>query len=90
VLVKVGTTLHMHGDVEVWVGNHSRRYSGFNLLPAMPGRKQMFVAFSDVHLSMSFATNAKNREEAEREFTDEFELLASSRDDLNYVVNTGA
>lgn len=89
VLVRKGTTLHMHGDVEVWLGDHSRRYSGFNMLPAMPGRKQMFVAFSDVHLSMSFRTDAKTREEAEREFTDEYELLASNRDDLNYVVNTG-
>lgn len=89
-LVKVATTLHMHGDVEIWLGNHSRRYTGFNMLPAMPGRKQMFVAFSDVHLSMSFRTDAKTRKEAERAFTDEYELLASNRDDLNYVVNTGA
>lgn len=89
VLVKIPTLLIIQGDAVVYVGGGAIRITGYAVLPADAGRKQAFIAKSDVHLTMIFPTNAKTVEAAEREFTDEYELLASHRDDLNEIVVTG-
>lgn len=90
-LVKIPTVLTIHGDVVVTIGDRVRRLTGFNVIPAAANRKQVFRAFSDTHITMAFPTDAKTVEEAEREFTDQHELLNSRRPDaVNNVVNTGA
>lgn len=89
-LIKVPTTLTMHGTALVYIGSSvPLELSGYNVLQASAGRKQVFVTETDVCLTMSFRTDARTVEEAEREFTDEADFLASRRDGLNYVMITG-
>lgn len=76
-LIKVPTTLTICGDVTVFIGNDAVELSGYNVIPASAGRKQAFVAHSDVHMTMAFATRASTVREAEDEFTDEAHLLLS-------------
>lgn len=80
VLVKIDTVLIVEGDVSVYLGGAPLRLTGYNVLMAEANRKQAFVAISDVHLTMMFKTNAKTVTEAEREFTDEVDLLLSRRE----------
>lgn len=87
-LLKVATMLILSGDAVVFLGDNSLRFTGYHVLPASAGRKQVIVAVADTYLTMMFATKAKTVEEAEHEFTDEFDLLVSHRDD-NTIVITG-
>jgi hypothetical protein len=82
--IKRATTLVVHGDVETNIG----RITGHAVLPASAHRKQMFIAYSDTWLTMSFPTLAQTVEQAEEEFTDEAHLLFS-RYNQNIVVITG-
>ena len=76
-LIKIATTLVIHGDCFVWFGGgKSQRITGYAVLPAQAGRKQAFRAVSDTHITMMFPTQAKTVPEAEREFTDEADRLA--------------
>lgn len=77
--IKIPTTLIAHGDCFVYVGDKTLRLTGYNIIPASAGRKQAFVAVSDTWLSMIFATAAKTIEQAEREFTDEADMLFSRK-----------
>jgi hypothetical protein len=87
-LIKVPTTLVIDGDATVFNGREIR-WTGRNVVPASAGRKVAFVAHADTWLSMIFATEAKTREDAEREFTDEWEMLASHKSEFNSVLITG-
>lgn len=80
VLIKVATVLIVEGDALIYLGHEKPlEVAGYNVLPASAGRKQAFVARSDMRLTMIFPTTAATVEEAEREFTDEVDLLASRR-----------
>ena len=79
VLIKVPTILVVKGDAVVYTGSSTKELHGYSILSAEAGRKQAFVALTDVHLSMMFPTQAQTAEAAEREFTDETELLVSRR-----------
>lgn len=90
VLVKVGTILIVHGDVTVFIGDEPLELTGYNVIPASGGRKQAFVARSDVWLTMILVSGSSDVEGAERDFTDEYDLLASHRDaEVNVVTITG-
>jgi hypothetical protein len=89
VLVKVATMLIIQGDATVYVGDGEMRFTGYMPLTASAGRKQAFAAHADTYLTMIFPTAAKTVDDAERQFTDEFDLLASHRDDRNHVLITG-
>lgn len=78
-LVKIPTVLIVQGDVQVTVGDESRRLSGYAVLAAAAHRKQAFIALADTYVTMSFPTQARTIEEAEREFTDDADRLASRR-----------
>ncbi len=78
-LIKIPTTVTINGDVWVCLGDETVRVTGYAVLPASAGRKQVFRAIADTHITMSFATMATTREEAEREFTDEADRLAPGR-----------
>lgn len=80
-LIKIPTILVVEGDVVMYVGDSTRRLSGYSVLSAEAGRKQAFVAVKDSHLTMAFATEAEDIETAENEFTDETDLLVSRRFD---------
>lgn len=90
-LIKVPTVLMLHGNAAVYIGEEvPLRCVGYNVLTAAAGRKQAFVAETDICLTMIFPTDAKTVEEAEAEFTDEAALLASRRPDTpNQITVTG-
>ena len=80
VLIKIPTLLIVQGDALVYVGGASLRLEGYNVVPAAAGRRQVFVAESDLHLTMLFASDAASVDQAERQFTDEFEQLVSRKE----------
>ena len=77
-LVKIPTILIINGDATVFLGDRTERITGHCVMLASAGRKQAFVAHTDTWITMVFATDAKTVEEAERQFTDEYELLISN------------
>lgn len=91
VLIKCATLLIVQGDALAYIGEDEPLHlQGYVVLPASAGRKQAFFAHADTHLTMIFATRATGVAEAEEEFTDELDLLASRRDaGRNHVVHTG-
>lgn len=89
-LVKIPTLLVVTGEAMVWTGNDKPLHlAGHNVVPAAAGRKQAFLAMSDMALTMIFATEAGTVDEAERAFTDEHDRLASRRDPLLNRVHVG-
>lgn len=90
VVIKVPTTLIVQGDVMVYLGDDGAvRMRGYNVLAASANRKQAFITIEDTTLTMIFATQAKSVEQAEREFTDQFDLLMSRHGGENVVTITG-
>lgn len=80
VLIKVPSTLIVAGTALVYVDEDAPlRVSGYTVLAAAGGRKQAFIAETDIALTMIFPTNAKTVAEAEAEFTDEPHLLQTRR-----------
>ena len=88
-LVKVPTLVITVGRAKVLIGEQWQEVKGYQVLPASAGRKQLFYALEPFIVTMIFPTSAKTVEEAEREFTDEHELLLSRAQDLNAVTITG-
>ena len=80
VLIKIPTLLIVQGDAIVHVEGWPLELHGYNVLPASAGRKQAFVALTDTHLTMIFATEAPDIDAAEREFTDELDKLMTRRE----------
>jgi hypothetical protein len=79
-LIKIATLLIVSGEATVSVDGGTLALRGYTVLPAGAGRKQAFVARTDMHLTMIFPTDATTVEDAEREFTDEADLLLSRHD----------
>lgn len=86
-LIKIPTTLIINGHAFVFVGDSIKEFIGYHVLPASAGRKQVFITKEDTYLTMQFPTSAKTVEDAEKEFTDETDLLFS-HDGENKVVIT--
>lgn len=88
-LIKIPTTLVICGHASVLLGDGEEVIvSGYQVLAASAGRKQAYITHADTHITMSFHTDARSVEEAEREFTDEWDALMS-RSGNNTVINTG-
>lgn len=80
-LIKIETTLIISGSVLVWIGEEKPlELSGYHVIPARAGRKQVFLARENTWLTMSFASDAETIEEAEAEFTDETAKLITSKE----------
>lgn len=75
--IRVPTLLIVDGDATVNATEEAVRLVGRHVLAASACRRQAFFAHADTHLTMVFATRAKNVHQAEEEFTDEAHLLAS-------------
>lgn len=88
VLFRRSTLVTLFGDVSVFNDGVTRRLVGYHVIPGSAGRKPAFLAHAETAITMSFATNAKTVEEAEKEFTDEFDDLLSHGCE-NEVVITG-
>lgn len=89
-LIKRSTQLIVCGHAIVFVGDDTFNVCGYHLFAASAGRKQAFFAHADTWLTMCFSTNALTVEEAEAEFTDETDILASRNpDNKNNIIITG-
>lgn len=81
-LIKVATLVIVNGDCTVFLGSEAQqRLFGYHVLPASEGRKQVFMAHADTHVTMVFPSDATTIEQAENEFTDEAHKLLSRRVD---------
>lgn len=81
-LIKIPTTVIVSGDCMVSLGLTVGRLTGYHVIRAEAGRRQAFRAFEDTCITMCFKTNSKDVKEAEKEFTDEWMLLTTNRDEL--------
>jgi len=90
-LIKESTTVIFMGSVSVYVGDGAPiQFEGYNILPASANRKVATYAHTDVTMTMLLATDAQSVEEAEKQVTDEVDLIASHRDEnTNSVLITG-
>lgn len=71
-LMKVATTMIVVGNARIFIGEAAPLVlEGYNVITCSAGRKVAVAADGDVFMSTYFATEAKTREEAEREATDE-------------------
>ena len=89
VLIKIPTVIIVHGKCTVFAGDEWRVLDGFNVIPASAGRKMIYVTASPTEITMVFPSNAKSVEEAEREFTDDAELLLSRQCKDDTITITG-
>lgn len=87
-LIKRATLLIVSGVVQVFTGEESVLIEGYHVIPASAGRKTAYFALEDTDLTMVFPTNARTVQEAEREFTDDVEMLMSHVNE-NEVIITG-
>lgn len=78
-MINVPTMLIINGSVRVTIGDEAVYLHGHHVLAASKKRKQAFMAIEDTWLTMVFATDAQAVEDAEKEFTDEADLLMSRR-----------
>ena len=89
-LINVPTMLIINGDAKVLIGSTAKIFTGFNVIPASAGRKQAFVALTDLDLTMIFSTSAQTIADAEEEFTAEAHRLISRQENaLNFITVTG-
>lgn len=79
--IKIPTILIISGDVLVYGENGATRHDGYHVALGKCGRKQAFYAVKDTFLTMLFPTEATTVDEAERQFTDEYEKLFSRKGD---------
>lgn len=90
VLIKVPTSLIFAGVADIYTNGELVRVNGYTVLPGSAMRKVAAVTYSDFAVSMMFATKAKTVEEAEKEFTDEYDLLVPlSMQDRHQILITG-
>jgi hypothetical protein len=89
-LVKVPTVVIVNGDCIVYAGVDKRLHlEGYNVMAGAAGRKQAFLASTDIQITMIFPTTATSVEEAENQFTDEHdELLSRQTPEFNHAVVT--
>lgn len=85
-LIKIATVLIVSGHVIAVVDDVPTELIGYKVIPARPYRKAAFLAKTDTHMTMLFASKAKTVEEAEAEFTDEADLLFSRLPDAENVL----
>jgi hypothetical protein len=80
VQIKIPTILIISGDTLVYGENGPTRYAGYHVALGQSGRKQAFYALRDTYLTMLFPSCAATVDEAERQFTDEYENLFSRKE----------
>jgi len=88
VLIKIPTTIIVNGRCRVFTGEWLD-LSGYNVIPANGGRKLLYITAEPTQITMLFPSNAKTVEEAERQFTEEFEMLLSRSCNDDVVTVTG-
>lgn len=90
VIIKVPTTLVINGNLNVFLGGSVKNYDGYHVVAAPANRKQVVHAMEDSYVTLSFPTNAKTIEDAERDMTDESHRLQSrEKESFNLINITG-
>lgn len=89
VMIKVPTMLTVNGCCRVFAGENWYDIRGFHVMPACAGRKMIYITAEPTEITMIFPTNAKTIEEAERQFTDDFEQLLSRQCNDDVITITG-
>jgi hypothetical protein len=90
VLIKVPTVLIISGAAKIYADDEVIEVNGYSVLPGSAGRKIALVTLSDVAMSMMFPTSATTIDEAQKQFTDEHELLVPlARADEHLILITG-
>lgn len=79
-LIKIPTMLIFNGDAVVVTPTGTERWVGYRVVLAPAERKMAFYAKHATNLTMLFATTAQTVDEAEQEFTDEYEALLSRKE----------
>jgi len=77
VVISIPTTLIITGHIKLLIGDQVNEIEGFNVFTASANRKQIALAVKKSTIAMVFKTDARTVEEAELEFTNEPEKLAS-------------
>jgi hypothetical protein len=90
VLILPSTVLITMGTLDVWSNDELTHVAGYNVIPGAAGRKIAFLTHSEVAMSMVMPCEAETVDEAQREFTSEFELLVPLSDvDRHRILITG-
>lgn len=90
-LMKIATVLIIEGEVSVFMGDDTLIFRGYNVVPALAGRKTAVLAHTVTHVTMLFHTDAETVAAAEAEFTDETDKLKSRKEDgINTFLVTGS
>ena len=79
VLIKIPTVLTVCGDAWFSTGKTKRHFKGYEVLACEAGRCGVWCAHEDTYITMSFKTECKTAEEAEKEFTDDWQNLTTRR-----------
>lgn len=82
-LIRVPTLLIVSGHVRINSGDRVYELEGYHVLEGEINRKQMAWALEDTEITMIFVTKAKTVDEAEREFTVEFEQLQNRKKEIS-------
>lgn len=88
-LLKVPTVLIVSGDCTVFIGEETIELRGYTVLPGSAGRKQVFLAHTAVSMTMLFPSQSRTIADCEKEFTDEYALLMTNRQDCVKTLITG-
>jgi len=78
--IKIPTILIISGDALIYGEGGAARYAGYHVALGQCGRKQAICALRDTWLTMLFPTDATTVDDAERQFTDEYEMLFSRKE----------
>ncbi len=82
VTIKVPTQFIASGDFTLTDGGTSKRFKGHHVFDGASRRRAAVFAHEDSAFTMLFATTAQTVEEAEEEFTDEADRLATRKEKL--------
>jgi hypothetical protein len=78
VLTKTDNICVVYGDISVTTDVGVQRLTGFNVLPATKGYKRVGYAHADTFWTMLIQTDGATLEEAEKDLTDEVDLLQTN------------
>ena len=78
--IKIPTTLICYGHLDIYFKDGIEKVQGFRQFECEADRKQVMEAKEDSYVTMLFATKAKTAEEAEEEFTNEYDKLISRKE----------
>lgn len=87
--INIPTILVLHGFGEVLTNDGWKEFNGYHVLAGSAGRQQAFKCWSEVEMTMIFPSQAKTVEEAEKEFTDDYEKLMSRHSANDILLVTG-